>query len=54
MSTSHGRNKKFCDRYKAEGRQEKNAARRKTRHLKRVAKKRVKLDAKAQNESHKP
>ena len=33
----HGRNKKFCERYRAEGRREKNKARKQARHKKREA-----------------
>lgn len=34
----HGNNKKFCERYRAEGRREKNKARKAIRHAKRMAK----------------
>lgn len=34
----HGRNKKFCERYRLEGRREKNKARKAIRHAKRMAK----------------
>ena len=43
MSTSHGRNKKFCDRYKLENREQKNRERKMRRHAKQQAKKAAKL-----------
>jgi len=43
----HGRNKSFCEVYKSLGTREKNKERKKVRHLKRVAKKRIKLARRA-------
>ena len=40
----HGRNKAFCERYLAEGRREKNKARRQARHQLRIAAKAAKLE----------
>jgi hypothetical protein len=33
----HGRNKKWCERYRARGQEAKNKAKRQARHLKRIA-----------------
>jgi hypothetical protein len=40
----YGRNKRFCDRYKLEGRREKNKAKKEARHVKRMEKQQDKKD----------
>ncbi len=44
----HGRNKKFCERYRLEGRWEKNKRLKQARHLKRVKRKQAQQEKRAE------